>query len=1016
MAAEGCRRCLLDRALAVERVGLELPEELGGFRLRRRIGQGASGEVWQAFQPGPDREVALKIFLDPRLGGSADRPRFLAEAQALGRLDHPGIVPVFASGEDGGFLFIASRWMPGGTLAEKPPARTREERKDTVRIVAKVARAAAHAHRHGLVHRDIKPANILLDAAGEPYLADFGIALAAGHQESGSTSGTPAYMAPEQARGGAVTTAADVFSLGAVLSECLTGRRGGVDGLEADLAAICRRCLAVEPEDRYSGAEDLAADLERWLRGEPVAARPVAGPVRLLRWMKRRPGPAALAVVAGLSALAFAVLLATGSAALRKERNHAVAQEALARGNAGRAERTAADFRRHAYAADVYLAGRALDDGQLGVARAMLDRHVPAAGEDDLRGYEWHAFRARCRGQEAAVFEGHDAAVTALGFSPDGRCLASAGRDGRVIVRDLDSREVVLALPKDDAPRGAAEIPRMAALMARSPEIRASLLRGETTPDQVRMRGRPSNLGELTALAWSPDGKRLATASEGAFVRLWSFPGGELEAILPLSQGRHLAFSGDGSRLVTLRGYGPPHELWIHDVETLEPLWHRSDVEPAIALHGDRLAWMDRAESTMHLVSIPDPDAPAVTWAAGTGLSVLAFSRDGGRLHGMAADGRRPFVWDCATGKAHEAPDPSAGVIRALVAAPDGIISAGAGQTLGIQAAGSRSELRGHEDEILALAASPDGSWLASSGKDRSVRLWQVPAAADLPAAGGDHPAVRSHSPDGGSWLAETEDGRVFLGRVGGEVRRLGDDAPRRALAWTPDGRRAVTWQDLPEGLRVEWWSAEDGALLFEKPLAVKAPVPRLVAADGGHFAVTADKAAVEVFDLSSGERTGGLPAAKGNVVRLIVSPDGRQVALFRWPRTVQAGRVDGDWGRPFDLSVGTVGPILFSRDGCHLVSGNDQNRVAIHELPGGTRVHEFSGHREAVVSLALSPDGRTLASSSGDRTLRLWHLPTRRPLGVLERGEAMSYLGFDRKGRQLLAAPWNRPPRLLPE
>lgn len=539
------------------------------------------------------------------------------------------------------------------------------------------------------------------------------------------------------------------------------------------------------------------------------------------------------------------------------------------------------------------------------------------------------------------------------------------------------------------------------------------ILRAEMTPDEVRMRGRPSKLGELTALAWSPDGKRLATASEGAYVRLWSFPGGELEGILPVTQGRRLGFSGDGRRLVTLRGHGPPHELWIHDVETLVPLWHRTDVEPAIALHADRLAWMDRAGSTMHLVNLATPERPVASWPAGTGLSVLAFSADGMQLHGIAPDGRQPFVRDAASGRAEASPGPSATVIRAMVAMPAGMVMAGAGQTLVLPEA---AELRGHEDEILALDSSPDGRWLASAGKDRSVRLWQVPEKAPVQAAGDGHPAIRAHSPDAGAWLAETDDGRVFLGRTGGEARRLGDEAPRRALAFSSDGRRAATWRDLPEALRVEWWSAEDGELLLEKSLPVKAAAPRVVAAGGGCLAVTADKAAVELFDLESGDFDAALPPAKGNVLRLIVSPDGRQVAAFRWPRTVQVARVGEAWGAPFDLGVGTVGPILFSPDGRHLISGNDQNRVAVHGLPGGALVHEFSGHREPLAALALSPDGRTLASSSGDRTLRLWHLPTRRPLGVLARGQLMSYLGFDREGGSLLAAPWDRPPRAIPE
>lgn len=293
----------------------ESPETFGRFRLHELLGQGAFGLVYRAFDPLLDRFVALKR---PRFAiRDADKiHRFLGEAQAAARLRHPHIVAVYESGESDGHHFIATELVEGETLAHRLE-RNQPERHDGVEWVRLLAEALAYAHTSGIVHRDIKPQNIMLDARGRPQILDFGLAKRLDDDTSrtvaGSIVGTPAYMSPEQARGdlAAVGPLSDQYSLGVVLYELLTGSRpfqgsgqlvvsqvvsdepprprSLCPDIPKDLESICLKALEKEPAARYSTCQELAEDLGRLLRDEPVRARPLTSGQRFLRWRRRQP-------------------------------------------------------------------------------------------------------------------------------------------------------------------------------------------------------------------------------------------------------------------------------------------------------------------------------------------------------------------------------------------------------------------------------------------------------------------------------------------------------------------------------------------------------------------------------------------------------------------------------------------------------------------------------------------------------------------------------------------------------
>jgi serine/threonine protein kinase/Tfp pilus assembly protein PilF len=312
---------------------------LGNYQILEEIGRGGMGVIYRARQRHSRRIVALKRVLSYHADSHETLVRFRREAEAAASLDHPNILPIYEVSEsEDGLPFFSMKFAPGGSLLDAAPALRGEPRR-SVALMAKVARAVQYAHVQGILHRDLKPGNILLDGHGEPLVSDFGLAkwldTTSDVTRTLTIFGTPGYIAPEQARGPAahLKPAADVYSLGAILFDLFTGRppflgehalaviqqaaeksapklRSLAPRLDRDLETICARCLEREPSARYHSAGDLAEDLERWLEGRPIIARPVSAPVRVWRWSKRNPklaGSIAACLILGVAAGGFQI-------------------------------------------------------------------------------------------------------------------------------------------------------------------------------------------------------------------------------------------------------------------------------------------------------------------------------------------------------------------------------------------------------------------------------------------------------------------------------------------------------------------------------------------------------------------------------------------------------------------------------------------------------------------------------------------------------------------------------------
>ena len=311
---------------------------IGDYETISVLGQGGMGVVYKARQLTLNRLVALKMIRNAEFANEDQVRRFQGEAEAVATLDHPGIVPIFEVGTFEDQRYFSMKLIEGQGLDRKLEELAKDPRA-AARVVAEVADAVNHAHQRGILHRDLKPANILVDGEGHAHVTDFGLAKRiqedAGLTVSGAIMGTPSYMAPEQAAGQSslVTTASDVYGLGAILYAALTGRAPFAGDsvmntldqvrnsppqpptrlnaeLPRNLEVICLKCLEKDPRHRYASAQALSDDLKRWLRGEPIAARPVGPAVRLRMWARRKPALAGLSAALIVASIAGVVGIA----------------------------------------------------------------------------------------------------------------------------------------------------------------------------------------------------------------------------------------------------------------------------------------------------------------------------------------------------------------------------------------------------------------------------------------------------------------------------------------------------------------------------------------------------------------------------------------------------------------------------------------------------------------------------------------------------------------------------------
>jgi WD40 repeat protein len=934
--------------------------ELPGYELLGELGRGGMGIVYKARQVRLNRLVAVKMILHAEYTSAEERRRFVAEAQALGHLQHPHIVQIHDVGEHNGVPYFSLEFCPGGSLADKLDG-TPWEARPAAELVQTLAGAGHAAHQAGWVHRDLKPGNVLLAADGTPKVTDFGLVKrldVPGHTQSGAVVGTPAYMAPEQAAGrrSEVGPAADVYALGAILYELLTGRppfkaataldtvlqvlseepvavRRLQPKTPRDLETICHKCLEKEPGKRYASAAALAEDLGRFLAGEPVRARPVGTLGRLAKWGRRRPAVAALMLVVAAVTVAglTGILWAYGKAVEQREVAQGEAENA--RQEKQRADDRAAEAERQTYLAQIGRAEAQLLAGEHVGALQVLDRT-----SQEQRGWEYRYFRQRAEGTPLTL-RGHTKWVYSVAFSPDGSRLASGSWDNTVKVWDARNGAEVATLRGHTAQVfSVAFSPDGSRLATASGDKTAKLWDARTGAELTTLGG---DAGPVVSVCFSPDGARLASAAQDNTVKVWDTRSGTAVATLRghTNPVLSVAFSPDGSRIAS------------GDAGAKVKVWDARSGTEVCTLRGHTF--------------------PVYT---------VAFSPDSTRIASGSMDTTMK-VWDAHDGAALTTFRGHTHFVTSVCYSPDGvhIASASLDQTVKVTDARSGAEvatLRGHTDRVLSVAYSPDGSRLASGSGDNTVKLWDVASGAEVPTFRGHQADVWcvACSPDGKRIASASGDLtiKVWDTRTAVAIATLrGHTRPLTSLCYSPDGSRLVSssWDGT-----VRVWDAHSGTEVAT--LSGHTSVVACVAcsADGRRIAGGGGDKTVRVWDAESGAEVATLRGHTEAVIAVKYSPDGGQIASGAGDSTVKV------WDATSGAEVATlrghtqaVWSVAYSPDGRRIASASADNTVKVWDAKSGARLANLRGHTDSVVSVCFSPDGSRIATGSWDKTVKVW-------------------------------------------
>jgi eukaryotic-like serine/threonine-protein kinase len=988
--------------------------QFGDYELLQEIARGGMGVVFKARQASLDRLVAVKMLLFGPLASAEVVQRFRTEAAAAASLQHPNIVAIHEVGFRDGQHFIAMDYVAGRNLAEivrdgpLPPKRA-------VAYVRTIAETIQFAHERGILHRDLKPSNVLIDKHDQPKVMDFGLAKRLEKESeltlSGQVLGSPSYMPPEQAAAdrGLVGKRSDVYSLGAILYHLLTGRAPFVAStvaetlaqvqnaepvsptvltphLPRDLKTICLKCLEKEPARRYQTAQALVDELVRFLKGEPILARPVSRPEKLWRWCRRKP------VIATLTAL-VAILLLAGLSGVTWQGQRAGKARDLAQGRL--------------YAAQMKLAHAAFKEGKTGGALALLRARQPARGEPDFRGFDWRYLYRLCLSSASEVLATNSSGYQSVDYSPDGCTVAFGAGDGKVEIFDLNSRQRIKCW---QAHAGSihclAFYPKNNNWLATVSGDDGALHLWDILREHALY---STNVGRglFADFAFSPGGRFLATrAPDARSVDLWAMYVGSIGATPILTLRTNLEFWGPTA-------FSPDERILVVCNHAM----------------GNNFAMYDLVKGTLKNAPVAHADF----------ILCAAFAPDGNTLATGGGD-ERVVLWDVKTQKTLWTNRSDFIAVTSVAFTPDRQILFTCGYDQNIRSWKVEDPMpvrtwAGHSAGVNRLAIAPDGRSFASASDDGTARLWSFPTAEftsalprqeeyttlfppqDMPSTEREKLMIYSVAVSPAQDRAVAADNhRLILCDLGigkvlttvGATNIFPGETPGFAgLSFSPDGRQLAV-------------GSEDGRVAFLDAVALRplkasiklhgSQITHIAYALNGTRLVTggAFGTGIKLTDLANGRVITNFSAVEGSVPMqpLAVTRDGQRLAT---------GSPEG-WVRVWNIAshqlvassprkMRFITDLAFSPDGKLLAIAEQPGSIVLWNLSGQGPLRPLVGHAGAVNKLAFSPDGRTLASGGMDHTIRLWHPDIDQEVAILKgHSEWVWCVAFAKHGNALLS------------